>query len=187
MTLSSVKEYVAAIRDRYHKATKEEKGKILDEFEKVTGYHRKAAIRLLLRVTQAAGKHRGRPGRYNEVLEPLITIWEASDRLCSKRLHPFMPEMIQVLKSKGELQIDASAEAQLTKLSPATIDRLLETSRRDGGRKALSTTRQGSLLKSSIPIRTFADWQENQPGFMEIDTVAHCGESLEGFYLYTLC
>lgn len=95
--------------------------------------------------------------------------------------------MIQVLRQKGELQIDADVEAQLTKLSPATIDRLLEPARRVGGRKPISTTRPGSILKSSIPIRTFADWQENQPGFLEIDTVAHCGESAEGFYLNTLC
>jgi hypothetical protein len=187
MTLKSVKEYVAAIRDRYLRCDKEEKGKILDEFEKVTGYHRKAAIRLILKVPKPAWKHRGRPGGYNTVLEPLITIWEASDRLCSKRLHPFIPEMIRILRQKGELQLDASAEAKLTKLSAATIDRLLEPSRREGGRKPLSTTRPGSLLKSSIPIRTFADWQENRSGFLEIDTVAHCGESLEGFYLNTLC
>jgi hypothetical protein len=187
MTLKSIKEYAAAIQERYRRSNKEEKGKILDEFEKVTGYHRKAAIRLLLKAPKPAGKHRGRPGRYNEVLEPLITIWEASDRLCSKRLHPFIPEMIRVLKQKGELQLDASDEAKLTQLSAATIDRLLEPPRREGGRKPLSTTRPGSLLKGSIPIRTFADWQENRPGFLEIDTVAHCGESSEGFYLNTLC
>jgi hypothetical protein len=187
MTQKSIKEYVAAIRDRYRRSNKEEPSKILDEFVKVAGYHRKAVVRLLLKVPKPAGKHRGRPGRYNTVLEPLITIWEASDRLCSKRLHPFIPEMIRVLKQKGELQLDASAEAKLTKLSAATIDRLLEHSRREGGRKPFSTTRPGSLLKSSIPIRTFADWQENRSGFLEIDTVAHCGENLEGFYLNTLC
>lgn len=187
MTLKSIKEYAAAIRDRYWRSNKTEKGKILDEFEKVTGYHRKAVIRLLLRAPKPRGKHIGRPCSYNTVLEPLITIWEASDRLCSKRLHPFIPEMIQVLKQKGELQLDALAEAKLTKLSAATIDRLLEPSRGEGGRKPLSTTRPGSLLKSSIPIRTFADWRENRSGFLEIDTVAHCGENLEGFYLNTLC
>jgi hypothetical protein len=95
--------------------------------------------------------------------------------------------MIQVLKQKGELHINAAEEAQLTRLSPATIDRLLEPARRQGGRKPFSTTRPGSLLKSSIPIRTFGDWQENRPGFLEIDTVAHCGEKVEGFYLNTLC
>ena len=187
MIKSSVKEYASAIRDRYSRVNREEKKKILDEFVKVTGYHRKAAIRVLLRVPKPKDKHTGRPGNYNKVLEPLRAIWEASDRLCSKRLHPFLPEMIQVLRQKGELQIDADVEAQLTKLSPATIDRLLEPVRRVAGRKPISTTRPGSKLKSSIPIRTFADWQENRPGFLEIDTVAHCGESAEGFYLNTLC
>jgi hypothetical protein len=187
MTLSSIKEYVIAIRDRYQRANKQEKGKILDEFVQVTGYHRKAAIRLLGKPAKPVGKHRGRPGRYNMAVEPLKAIWEAADRLCSKRLHPFMPEMIRILKQNKELQITADTEAQLRKLSPATIDRLLEPYRREGGRKPFSTTRPGSLLKSSIPIRTFADWQENKPGFMEIDTVAHCGESSEGFYLNTLC
>lgn len=187
MTLNSVKEYVVAIRDRYRRANKEEKGKILDEFVKVTDYHRKAAIRLLCRPSTPAGRHRGRPAEYNAVLEPLRAIWEASDRLCSKRLKPFLPEMIQVLRRNGELQIDSTAEAQLTKLSPATIDRLLEPSRRVGGRKPISTTRPGSLLKNLIPIRTFADWTEDKAGFLEIDSVAHCGETLEGFYLNTLC
>jgi hypothetical protein len=187
LTKGVVREYAAAIRDRYGRASKLEKKKILDEFVKVTGYHRKAAIRLLLKMPKPRGKPPGRPGRYHQVLEPLRVIWEASDRLCSKRLAPFIPEMIQVLRQKGELQIDADMEVQLRKLSPATIDRLLEPARRIGGRKPISTTRPGSKLKNSIPIRTFADWQENRPGFLEIDTVAHCGERLEGFYLNTLC
>ena len=76
--------------------------------------------------------------------------------------------------------------AQLCQMSAATIDRLLRPWRRLGGRKGLTTTQPGSLLKSSIPIRTFADWRENKPGFLEVDLVAHCGESAEGFYLNTL-
>lgn len=187
MTSSSVREYAAAIRDRYRKGDKEAKGKILDEFVKVTGYHRKAAIRLLCKPARVAVRHRGRPGEYQAVFEPLKLIWEASDRLCSKRLKPFMPEMIRVLRRNGELHVDAAAESQLVRLSPATIDRLLSPARQSGGRKPLSTTRPGSLLKSLIPIRTFADWQENKPGFMETDLVAHCGESTDGFYLNTLC
>jgi len=120
-------------------------------------------------------------------MPPLRAIWEASDRLCSKRLQPFLPEMIRVLRQHGEQQLDASKEAQLCRISPSTIDRLLRPCRKLGGRRGLTTTRPGSLLKSSIPIRTFADWQENKPGFMEIDLVAHCGETTEGFYLNTLC
>jgi len=92
-----------------------------------------------------------------------------------------------VLRRHGEQRIDVSLEEQLYRISPSTIDRLLRPYRKLGGRKPLSTTRPGSLLKSAIPIRTFADWKEDQPGFMETDLVAHCGESTEGFYLNTLC
>jgi hypothetical protein len=96
MTLSSVKEYAAAIRDRYRKADKEAKGKILDEFVKVTGYHRKAAIRLLCKPARLPGRRRGRPSQYKSVLEPLKILWKASDRLCSKRLRPFLPVHLRI-------------------------------------------------------------------------------------------
>jgi hypothetical protein len=95
--------------------------------------------------------------------------------------------MVKVLRQHGEQRLDAATEGQLCRMSPATIDRLLRPSRRLGGRRGFTTTRPVSLLKRSIPIRTFADWQENKPGFLEIDLVAHCGESTEGFYLNTLC
>jgi len=162
---------------------------MLDEFTQVTGLHRKAAIRLLNRPSQPrAGKRRGRPREYGTgAAEALTVVWEASDRLCSRRLQPFIPEMVKILRQHGEQRIDASTEGQLCRMSPATIDRLLRPCRRLGGRRGLTTTRPGSLLKRSIPIRTFADWQENKPGFLEIDLVAHCGESAEGFYLNTLC
>ena len=187
MTRGSVQEYAAAIRDRYRSANKVKKSKMLDEFIKVTGYHRKAAIRMLLNAPKRHTGRRGRPGRYGVVIEPLRAIWEASDRLCSKRLQPFLPEMVKVLRQHGEQWIDASQEKLLYRMSPATIDRLLQSYRKLGGRRPLSTTRRGSVLKSSIPIRTFTDWHENKPGFLEIDLVAHYGESAEGFYLTTLC
>ncbi|MBM3120028.1 MAG: transposase family protein [Chloroflexi bacterium] len=189
MTRHSILEYAQALRPRYCKATKEEKGKILDEFTQVTGFHRKAAIRLLNRVKRlTSARRRGRKRKYaREVTEALRDVWEASDRLCSKRLKPFIPEMARVLRQHGEQRIDASLETQLCRISPSTIDRLLRPYRKLGGRKPLSTTRPGSLLKSAIPIRTFADWEDDRPGFMETDLVAHCGESAEGFYLSTLC
>ena len=189
MTRRSIGEYAQALRSRYFRASKEEKGKILDEFTQVTGLHRKAAIRLLHRLGQPrAGKRRGRPRKYGTgEAEALRVAWEASDRLCSRRLQPFLPEMVKVLRQHGEQIIDLATEGQLCRMSPSTIDRLLRPHRRLGGRRGLTTTRQGSLLKRSIPIRTFADWQENKPGFLEVDLVAHCGESTEGFYLNTLC
>lgn len=189
MTRSGIEEYTEAVRYRYFKATKKEKGRILDEFIRVSGYHRKAAIRLLHRSgLPAKGKRRGRQRCYGgEVVDALRQTWEATDRLCSKRLRPFLGELVRVMRQHGEIHISAPVEAQLCQMSPATIDRLLRPWRRFGGQRHLCTTKPGSLLKSSVPIRTFADWQERSPGFLEADLVAHCGETTEGFYLHTLC
>ena len=189
MTRQSVKEYIEAIRGRYHKASKEEKGKILDEFTRVTELHRKAAIRLLNHVIKPSDKkRRGRRRKYDAgVVGSLKTIWEASDRLCSKRLKPFMREIISVLQSHGELHINADTQTRLCRMSPATIDRQLRPFRKLGRRRGFTTTRPGNMLKGMIPIRTFADWQENKPGFMEVDLVAHCGDGVDGFYLNTIC
>lgn len=189
MTRGSIREYTEAVRGRYLRATKKEKGRMLDEFTQVTGYHRKAAMRLLCRGgLPRTGKHRGRPRRYSpQVAEALRVAWEATDRLCSRRLYPFLPELVGVLRRHGEQTLSAAVGADLCRMSPSTIDRLLRPWRRLGGRRPFSTTKPGSLLKSSIPIRTFADWTEERPGFLEVDLVAHCGESTEGFYLTTLC
>ena len=189
MTQGSIREYVEAVRRRYFLASRQEKGKILDEFTKVTGCHRKAAIRLFRRDNQPGIKRkRGRPKRYGTAVAGVLRlIWEATDRLCSKRLHPFLPEMVRVLRRHGESTITAEIEAQFCQISPSTIDRLLQPYRRLGGRRPFTTTKPGSLLKSSIPIRTFTEWQEDRPGFLEVDLVSHCGESTEGFYLTTLC
>jgi len=189
VTRKSVVEYVEAIRERYRRGSKGEKGKMLDEFTQTTHLHRKAAIRLLNRVSGSAGKkRRGRARKYGAaVADALRYLWEATDRLCSKRLHPFLPELVRMLKRHEESEATLEIESQLYEMSPATIDRLLRPWRRSGGRRSLSTTRPGSLLKNAIPIRTFADWQENKPGFVEVDLVAHCGESADGFYLNTLC
>ncbi len=188
MTRGSIREYTEAVRERYLLVSKQEKGKILDEFTKVTGCHRKAAIRLLHRFNQPkTNKKRGRPRWYGAaVAEALRVAWEATDRLCSKRLCPFLPELVIVLRRHGNSTMAAEIEAQLCQISPSTIDRLLHPYRRFGGRHPFTTTKPGSLLKSSIPVRTFTDWEENRPGFLEVDLVSHCGESTEGFYLTTL-
>ena len=189
MTRGSILEYSEALRGRYLVASKVDKGRMLDQFTMVTGCHRKAAIRLLHRAGKVKVKRmKGRPRRYNgEVVRVLRQLWEASDCLCSKRLHPFLPELIMILRRHGEVAVNAETDAQLCRMSPSTIDRLLRPYRRLGGhRLPLSTTRPRSLLKKSIPIRTFTEWEQNRPGFLEIDLVAHCGKSTEGFYLTTL-
>jgi hypothetical protein len=148
VTRSSIQEYTEAVRWRYLKAVKKEKGRILDEFIRVSGYHRKAAIRLLHRSGMPSqGNRRGRRRRYgSEVVDALRQTWEASDRLCSKRLKPFLGELARVMRQHGELHLSAAVEAQLCQMSPATIDRVLRPWRRSGGRRLLSTTKPGSLL-----------------------------------------
>jgi len=188
MTRGSIQEYIAVIKARYFKATRKNKGKILDEFVINTGYHRKSAIRSLgnKRRTKTVTR-RGRPKKYrSSVSGELKYLWEITDHLCSKRLHPFIPELIDIVRRWGGHTISTEAEALLRQISPATIDRLLRPYRRRKGRGRFGTTKPGTLLKSCIPIRTFADWQEDTPGFLEADMVAHCGDSVDGFYLYTL-
>ena len=188
MTRGGVEEYAEAVRGRYRKGSREEKGRILDEFSRVTGYHRKTAVRLLsARHGRPPGGRRGRLRKYvGEVAMALKLVWEAADHLCSKRLNPFLPELVRVLHQHGELQVTPETANQVCQLSASTIDRLLRPYKAQGRRHSLSTTKPGSLLKAAIPIRTFADWKEDHPGFLEIDLVAHCRESAEGFYLNTL-
>lgn len=127
MRRSSVKEYVEAIRGRYRKAGRSEKGRMLAEFGQVTGYHRKSAIRLL---GEAKGKgptsRRGRPQVYGpEVVCVLKGVWEVADRICSKRLAPFLPELVSVLERQRELSLPAEVKGELLAMSASTIDRVL--------------------------------------------------------------
>jgi hypothetical protein len=191
VTRQSIREYARAIRDRYWQNNKIGKTKILDEFTKTTGLHRKAAIRLLNKETaKHSSKKRGRPRKYShDAAEILKTAWEAEDRICSKRLHPFLNDLVKILKKNNDIEVSPAVETQLRQISPATIDRLLRPFRQQGNRHRFSTTRPGSLLKNAIPIRTFADWQDNRPGFLEVDLVLQqkdCGERVDGFFLYTL-
>ncbi len=188
MTRRSIAEYADAVRGRYFRAAKKKKTEILDEFVANTGLHRKAVIRLLNRRSRPSGKKRnGRPRFYGlEVMAALKVAWEATDRLCSKRFHPFLPELADILQRNGELTMTEETGSQLCQMSPSTIDRFLRRFRGSGTHRRLSTTKPGTLLKNSIPVRTFSEWNENKPGFLEADLVAHCGDSAGGFYLTTL-
>ena len=186
---SSVEEYAELMRARYRGASRSEKGLLLDEFTKVTGYHRKSAIRLLGDESRPEGakKKLGRLRSYDDVVvSALYQVWTVADRICGKRLALFMRELVGSLQAWEELQVTPEVAEQLSGMSASTIDRLIKPHRDRGLRGPLSTTKQGSLLRSSIPIRTFAEWNEDRPGFIEVDLVARCGESTEGFYLNTL-
>ncbi len=188
MSQRSKRELVAAIRPRYLKANKAGKEHILNELIATTGYHRKSAIRVLKHGPQPKGlKKPGRRKVYQgEVVLALEQIWEICGRICSKRLQPFLPEMVTVLERCHELCLPEDIKALLLAMSRATIDRCLKKARFAPTPHGRSTTKPGNLLKGAIPIRTFTPWNEERPGFVEIDLVAHCGETVEGVYLNTL-
>lgn len=188
MSEGSKRELIATIRPRYLKANKAGKEHILNEFIATTGYHRKSAIRVLNGEPKPKGlKKPGRQRIYQgEVIQILEQIWEICGRICSKRLQPFLPEMVTVLERHHELCLSPEIKSLLLSMSRSTIDRCLKNVRFTSPQRGLSTTKPGTLLKQAIPIRTFTPWQDECPGFLEIDLVAHCGSSTEGTYLNTL-
>lgn len=190
MSNRAKKEYLAAICQRYRWSSKKEKQSILDEFCQVCGYNRKYAIRLLQKslshkTTTGVPHHTraGRPTQYHDplVLEFLTQLWRATNLACSKRLKAAIPLWLPFYHRtvKGHT-IDL-----LMRISPATIDRLLRPLRTRYSKCGLATTKPGSLLKKHIPIKT-NQWDEHTPGFLEADTVAHCGSSVAGMFVYTL-
>jgi len=185
---------------RYRKAGKKQKGQILDELVAVTGNHRWHAVRLLRGHGQAIrgrgrvrlvgdlalkGK-RGRRRIYDAVLQPLRQIWAILDCICGKRLAAMLPEVIPVLERHHEIELEAPTRDRLLAISPATIDRLLAPERRKFELHGRSGTKPGTLLKHQIPIRTFTEWDQTRPGFVEIDLVAHDGGHAAGDYCQTL-
>jgi len=190
MSLKSKRELLEVVRPRYLKAKKLEKQKILDEFTSATGYHRKHAIRVLKNQRQVQNHLNRKTKTYKtiyrgEVVQALEEIWEICGQICSKRLQPYLPEAIKVLERHKEINITKDTKELLLKISSASIDRCLRPVRCKSPH-GLSTTKPGSLLKNLIPVRTFTEWDEERPGFMEIDLVAHCGNTTEGQYLNTL-
>ena len=181
------KAYLLAIRKRYHQSDKAAKQIILNEFCSVCGYCRKYAIRLLNRKTKSKPSPK-RPGpkpkyRAELMLEPLRRIWFTSDQPCGKRLKAAIPLWLPHYETHfGALE--AAIRNDLLSISAASLDRLLKPLRLSHP-KGLSGTKPGSLLKNQIPIRTHF-WDETLPGFVEADTVAHCGTSLAGDFVWSL-
>jgi hypothetical protein len=190
MSLKSKRELLEVVRPRYLKANKAEKQKMLDEFTSITGYHRKHAIRVLKNNVQVQNHHKRKTKTYKavyrgEVVQALEQIWEIYGHICSKRLQPFLSEAIRVLERCKEIELSEDTKGLLLKISSASIDRCLRPVRIRSSH-GLSTTKPGSLFKNLIPVHTFTEWDKEQPGFMEIDLVAHCGNTTEGQYLNTL-
>jgi hypothetical protein len=181
------RELLSQIAPRYREASSVLKEVILDEFVAATGYARKYAIRLLNHpVNLKLTIERPRPPRYGaEVQQALHLTWTAANHICAKRLIPFLPTLVESLERHGHLQLSEQCRNELLSMSPATADRILRPYRKHE-RRGISTTRSGTLLKKQIPIRTFQDWNEVKPGFLEADLVAHCGTQADGSFLCTL-
>jgi len=185
MGQKSKKEYLLAIWARYQRVGRRFKSKILDEFCAVCGYSRKYAIGLLRRKpTQRVKKPGPRPKYDAQVLEALKEIWLASEQMCSKRLKAALPLWLPFYEQKHG-GLDAELRSKLLKISPASIDRLLKSVRARYPGKGLCSTRPGGLLKHQIPIRT-DNHDVDRPGFLEVDSVAHCGSSMAGDMVFSL-
>jgi len=190
VTRPSLREYAAVQRERYLAATRAEKGLLLDEVVAVTGLHRKAAIRLLRRSPRAptARARAGRPRIYGwAVAHAAEVLWQATGHIGPQRLQPFVPELLDRLTRDGELALAPAVDKLVRQVSVATLGRLLGPARARRPTRGATTTRVGTWLRHEIPIRTFTEWDDAGPGFCEIDLVAHCGSSTQGFYLCTLC
>ena len=189
MTRGSVREYAAAKRQRYRRAGKKEKGRILDEFCQTTGLHRKTAINLLgaRDGSRPVPGKKGRPCQYGPELTPaLVKLWEAGDRMCGKLLVAVLRELVAALERHGELRLGARERTALLAMSASTIDRRLRGWRKRLGRQPRRHAPAATGLKAEIAIRTWSEWQDARPGSVQADLVLHCGESLEGFFLTTL-
>ena len=185
------REVVSAVAGRYRPAKRAEKGRILDELCATTGWHRKHAVRALRqRETVMPGEveaSRERRRRYGATIKDALTaLWEASDRVCGKRLKVMIPTLLPALERNGRLTLDGSDRARVLAISAATIDRLLGDVRvaASGGKRR----RAGfySAIRREVPIRTFNDWKSPPPGFCEVDMVAHGGTSVAGSFIQTL-
>lgn len=181
------RELVAAVSERYRRSERGEKTRILDELTAVTGWHRKHAIRTLAASCQAPRRRRAPRRTYGEaVRDAVIALWEASDRICGKRLKAMIPALLPALERHGRLRLGARDRALVEAVSAATIDRMLTEVRlaARGGRRQRAGF--SSAVRREVPVRTFDGWNDPPPGFCEVDLVAHGGVSVAGPFIQTL-
>jgi hypothetical protein len=201
LTMKQRQAVTAVTAQRYRKASKKTKRQILDDFCQTTEYshgYARFVLRNHGRQLWLRGKlvvlgdvhkrqQRNKPRFYDEqVVQALVKLWELMNYLCGKRLVAIMPELIAKLEQFGELRLAPATKEKLLRISAATVDRLLQPERRKHELRRRSHTKPGTLLKHQIPIRTFAEWDEQQPGFAEIDLVAHDGGLALGDFCQTL-
>jgi hypothetical protein len=186
MVLQSRREYLEAIGKRYRKATRKEKSIILGEFCATCGYNRKYAIRLLRKKSLPVPNRKPGPVPFytkDQLIVPLKRIWFATDQMCSKKLKAAIPLWLPFYEGEYEPLLP-DVRQKLLAMSPATIDRLLKPLRALY-KKGRCSTKPGTLLKNQIPIKTH-NWDVTRPGYFEADTVAHCGNSMAGDFVFSL-
>lgn len=204
LTMKERKTVTKAMAGQYRRSSKKEKGRILDAFVEAAGYNRVYAAQVLRghgkRVEVKPGvvlegraglkrprRERAREREYGpEVLKALKKVWKCLDYLCGKRLTAALPEVVPRLVSCGELKVSRKVGEKLMRISASTIDRLLAPERLKFAIKGRGHTKPGTLLKHQIPVRTFSQWNDAEPGFLEIDLVGHDGGSTAGEYCQTL-
>jgi hypothetical protein len=201
LTMKERRSVSAVVAKRYQKATKKEKGTILGEYTQLTGYNRCYAAFLLrnqgrrMRIndnTVLVGDCREKVKRardriYDEQLVRVLKrVWVIMDFMCGKRLEPALKEVVPILERYKEIELDRIVREKLSKISAATIDRILAPERKKRSLRQRTRTKPGTLLKHQIPVRTFSEWDEQRPGFVEIDLVGHEGGEPGGEYVQTL-
>ena len=201
LTMQERKTVTKACSARYRRARKKEKGRLLDEFVESTDYNRVYAARVLRghgrRVELSPGvvlegsirtkRKRVRECEYGpDVLKGLKKVWKLMDYICGKRLVAALPEVVPHLISKRKLKVSQEVRGKLMRIGASTIDRLLAPEREKHALKGHGQTKPGTLLKEQIPVRTFSQWDDAEPGFLEMDLVGHEGGLAAGEYCQTL-
>jgi hypothetical protein len=187
LSMATRDELLLILIERYQVAGRKEKALMLDEFQALTGFHRKHAVRVLnTKEKKTVSESRCCAKIYDEaVQEVLLTMWETMDRICGKRLKAAIPSLHESMERHGHLLLDDVARERILRISPATIDRLLAPKREEGGTGRRKRKASQHTLRNQIPVRTSSDWHDPPPGYLEVDFVAHCGGSMRGRFVHT--
>ena len=178
---------MAEVKNSYWKAGKKRKTQLLNDFCSFTGYHRKYAVGLLNNpIPKKWKRYKPRKKYYDQpVIDALLLIWETLDNICAERVQPFISDMILKLTECGELNINQEVKEKLLKISLGQVKKIIGRAKTKSTIRIHGTTKPGTLLKHQIAIR-YGKWEDVDPGFFEMDTVAHCGDTVAGQFIYTL-